>query len=216
MRTAALAENEVPREVISARDESGKLSSETMEDFYRREGPAFIVETQDVFYRDGAQGSAIMPDSGQGRAALYYYNDTVKRWLLLARPYDTRGGKSYYSFVFRGEGAIAQLVDHTPPRVDRQLLWDHPPSTDEKNNIIREYTIIDRGSGVDLKRIEVLYDGRPYPYDWIEDRSTIRVVIPGGLVPRRGALVSVRVVDYGENVSDWYFDCVDPLATERR
>ena len=212
IRVAGLPEAEIPDEIVTKLDAAGNAYSERLDPFYRREGPAFIVETQDLFYKNGAEGSAVFPAPLEGIGGLYYYNNTVKRWLLLARPYATRDGKNYYSFRFRREGPITQLVDLYAPRIGSGLLWDDPPLTDENRNIIREYTVRDRGSGIQLDRIEVLFDGRVYPHEWIKDRSIIRVIVPADLVGRRGAVLSLRVVDYAENYSPWFFDCLDPIA----
>ena len=222
---AASTESNAPRATEAQGDERSTGSP-----VYELDGPVFRFEGRDLFYRDGAQAEAwfALPDADgtadvgagdrskttdekpRGRLALYSFNETVGRWLLVAYPYREQDGRAFYRFPFRYEGALAQLKDLSPPRILQPSLWAPPTLYNEtKNEIVREYMVVDEGSGFSKEDSEVYLDGRPVPYEWIPDRAALQIRLPVGLVSARGAVISIRAADHGGNRSDWLFDFLE-------
>jgi murein DD-endopeptidase MepM/ murein hydrolase activator NlpD len=179
---------------------------------FQLEGPVFRLEGRDLFYRNGARAEAwFQTESAEaaGTVALYMFNETVGRWLLVAYPYREADGRAYYRFPFRYEGSLAQLRDLSPPRILQPSLWAPPTLYNEnKNEIVREFMVIDRGSGFSRANTQVLLDGRPMPFQWIPDRATLQVRLPPALIPGRGVLLSIRAADHSGNRSPWLFDFI--------
>ncbi len=203
------------------RPEEGVSGAGKRAGIYSPTGPVFVLEGRDLFYRSGAWATAEFPDVPEvdGRVALYVYNYTLERWLLVAFPYrrrattDDRPGRLYYRFNMRYEGPLAQLRDHSPPRLLDKPLWDDPTITNERGTeFVREYMIADAGSGFSRADSQVLVDGRPVPFEYVRDRAVIRVALPKSLVPQHGVVISVRVGDHGGNTAPWFFDFLEPPA----
>lgn len=172
-------------------------------------GPVFYLDGQELYYRYGGKGTAIMPDSGDG-IGLYYYSYAKKRWRLLASPVRREAGKVHYKFPVKIIGPIAQLKDLSAPRMVANLLWQ-PPSLHAENKqlLVREYALSDRGSGLDLRHSQILLDGEAIAYRWVRDRSVIRLELPISLIPNRGVLVSMQFKDQAGNASPWYFEYLE-------
>jgi hypothetical protein len=179
---------------------------------FQLEGPVFTLEGRDLFYRSGARAEAWFQaesEDAAGTVALYTYHETVGRWLLVAYPYreDAEQNRMYYRFSFRYEGRLAQLRDLSPPRILQPSLWKPPTLYNEsKNEIVREFMVIDRGSGFSRANTEVLLDGRAMPFQWIPDRAALQVRLPPTMIPARGVLLSIRAADHSGNRSKWLFD----------
>ncbi len=172
---------------------------------YRSGGPAFLVDTHDLYYRTGADAAAEFPDTGDERTALYVFNPTAKRWRILARGLRT-SGKILYRFPFRSMGVVAQLIDESPPRISRSLLWqDHA----DRLEYSREYVVQDRGMGIDREKFIVLINGLGAEHEWIEDRAALSITIPNSLIGLHGAVLSFQAADFGGNKSSWYFDYIE-------
>ncbi len=184
---------------------------------FQLEGSVFTLNGRDLFYRSGARAEAWfdnVSEDAEGSVALYTYHKTVGRWLLVAYPYREENGRSYYRFPFRYEdGSLAQLRDLSPPRILQPSLWAPPTQFDEtRPEIVREFMVIDRGSGFSKADTEVLIDGRPAPFAWIPDRAALQLRLPLALVPERGLMISIRAADHSGNRSAWLFDFLEAPA----
>ncbi|MCR9144410.1 MAG: M23 family metallopeptidase [bacterium] len=181
---------------------------------YQLEGPVVTLTGRDLFYRSGARAEAWFQaesSDAEGTVALYVYHETVGRWLLLAYPYREEQGRMYYRFPFRYEGSLAQLRDLSPPRILQPSLWKPPTLYSEnKSEIVREFMVIDRGSGFSRANTQVLLDGRAMPFQWIPDRAALQVRLPPAMIPDRGVMLSVRAGDHSGNFSPWQFDFLAP------
>ncbi|MCB1309330.1 MAG: M23 family metallopeptidase [Leptospiraceae bacterium] len=172
----------------------------------RRAGPVFYLEGQDLAYLRGAEGEAIFPDVNEGKVGLYYFNFTVGQWRLVAVPRRRANGKLYYYFPVRFDGPMAQLEDISPPVLGNPFIWEAATVLNEGgDSFVYEISVSDRGGGFNLQNSTVLLDGRKFPFDWINDRSVIRVSIPRTIIPEQGCVLSLQVGDHNGNLSDWAF-----------
>ncbi|MCB1323476.1 MAG: hypothetical protein KDK34_24675, partial [Leptospiraceae bacterium] len=164
------------------------------------------LEGQDLAYLRGAEGEAIFPDVNEGKVGLYYFNFTVGQWRLVAVPRRRANGKLYYYFPVRFDGPMAQLEDISPPVLGNPFIWEAATVLNEGgDSFVYEISVSDRGGGFNLQNSTVLLDGRKFPFDWINDRSVIRVSIPRTIIPEQGCVLSLQVGDHNGNLSDWAF-----------
>ncbi len=174
-------------------------------------GPVFQLETRDLFYRNGASASATFPAPAKPGAGLYYFNETTGKWSVLAQPRAPGAAQLAYNLPFQQQGLLAQLIDRSPPRLSSRILWDPPANLSEDGaEYVREYLFQDEGGGYQRAGSSVLLDGRPFPFEWINDSSMISVRIPRQMVPARGALLSLQAADKSGNRSAWVFEFLSP------
>lgn len=181
---------------------------------YEQHGALFELRGRDLFYRTGARidASFTVPDAHAEEVALYYFNETIDRWLLMAYPYRRANGRAYYRFTFRFEGVLAQLRDLSPPRIMQPSLWAPPTLFSEsKREIVREYLIVDRGSGFSKRATRVLIDGRPLTsFAWIRDRAVLQLRLPADFPGEHGSVIAIKAGDHAGNFSGWFFDLLEP------
>ncbi len=173
-------------------------------------GPAFDVQARNLYYRRFARGKAKWPAEKDAPVGLFGFHAASGRYRLVALPYKKKGGFAYYRFTYRMTGPIAQLIDRSPPRISNRFRWK-PLASDGAGGIYtREYILSDRGTGVSKRRTRVMLDGNYIPFKFIRDRSTLLIEIPGSMIPKRGAMLSIRTGDFADNMSDWHFDFISP------
>lgn len=174
-------------------------------------GPVFQLEARDLFYRNGASASASFPAPSAPGAGLYYFNETTGKWSILAQPRSPGAAQLAYNLPFQQQGLLAQLIDRSPPRLVSRILWDPPANLSEDGaEYVRDYLFQDEGGGYSRTGASVLLDGRPFPFEWINDSSMISIRIPRQMVPARGALLSVQAADKSGNRSRWVFEFLTP------
>jgi len=146
--------------------------------------------------------TATYPDPGVP-VSLFRFHPSLKRYLVVAHP-EKRGGKNYYDFFIKEGGIFVQMQDLSPPVIGRPMMF-HKPDQKNGNFFIREYVAREIGSGINLKKTKVLWNGKPHPFRWENDRQVFVVEIPEELAP---GLLSIQTIDRGENLSPWFFDFV--------
>ncbi|MBE7437574.1 MAG: M23 family metallopeptidase [Spirochaetales bacterium] len=171
---------------------------------FARSGSGFRLQTRDTFFRDGLQGEAVFPVAE--KAALYYYDEALAAWRLLARPYKTDATRAYYNFIFRAEGFLSQLSDMAPPETLPSFLWQRP---DLPGRIVRELALRDQGSGINEASIQVTLDGLPLNAQYIADRYVLRLEIAPQIIHPEGSLLAVQFSDHAGNRSGVYTEILE-------
>lgn len=174
-------------------------------------GPIFEFRARDLYLRTQLNGLASFPAPPGGRGAIYLYSEAIGRWSPLAAVAHC-GAQCNYRFDLPRTGWIAQLEDHSPPRLLPAWLWQAPGELDEPGVLVREYTPLEEGAGFDPRATLALLDGRQLSAEWIADRGALVLRIPRAMIPARGAILSLQAVDLAGNRGDWRLEFLEPAA----
>lgn len=173
-------------------------------EIFVRSAAGFRVQTRDTFFRDGLRGEAVFP--AEEKAALYYYDEVLAAWRLLARPYRQDEERAYYSFFIRSEGFITQLADISRPSALPSFLWQR---LDQGERIVREIALQDKGSGIEEGSIRVRLDGLPIDAEYIADRYVLRIEVAPEVIHPGGSLLALEFRDHAGNDAPVYTEILE-------
>ena len=186
---------------------------------FNQSGPVFAFRGNGIYYRDRINVEAVFPSVDEG--ALYYFNESLQKWSIIALPKRKKAGKAFYKFQCFCKGMITQLQDLVPPRIYPAFLWQSreqsPKNTslhkieDDKETVFSEkftrwYHIQDRESGFNSSFSSVHLDGQSIPYKWDIPHGLLKISFPTQIIPKRGSVLSICVRDLSGNQAPCIFE----------
>lgn len=175
---------------------------------YIATSPGYYLDGLGLYYRLGGTGTAVFKESGTNKDGLYYFSSAKSIWRLLAHPYKKNNGYNYYRFKVRFIGPVTQLQDVSAPGFSKHFAWKKPDLlSSNKKILIREYPVLEWGSGLDFQKTTVLVNGMVVPWEWVVDRSVIRIMLPVSML-KNNTMISVQVGDRVGNLSKWHIEMI--------
>lgn len=164
---------------------------------------AYNIQASNITWKGNASGtfeSSILPKD----ETLYIYDEDIKEWINLK----CKKSKNICSFHLSRLGILTVLKDKSSPRIAYPYLIYRDynlPDIRTPKTIERFYSISDVGTGI--KKIELLLEGKPYPFVFDSDRSYIKVEIPESFKKEKSIFtIQIRALDWSGNYSDWFVE----------
>jgi hypothetical protein len=137
---------------------------------------------------------------------LYLYDTSVKDWMKLTH----KKTASFIGFQLSRLGYLCVMKDKSPPQIGYPYLIYRDYELNDLSSekfINRFYSVNDYESG--LKRIELLFEGTSYPFEYNRHRRYAKVLVPKSLKKFKSVYtIQLRAYDKAGNVSPWFTDLV--------
>lgn len=164
---------------------------------------AYEIRNIDFFWQGKATGF-LKGNFQSAEEDIYLYMTGIKSWVKL-RSKKKKGG---IEFQLPSSGYVAIMKDRSPPSIMYPYLLYRDYNLEgviPEGFIERFYLLSESGSGV--KQIEVLFEGKKYPYEYDRDRKFIKVLIPKSIkMQKKIFLIQLRAKDFAGNHSEWFTD----------